>query len=84
VDADKRSFDDFFAAWQQENVRPLKGPGMDPSDRRYLIQRRTQRLIEEARERGLYSGLLDAARGYKTVEQFIESLFDSAELRARL
>jgi hypothetical protein len=78
-----QSFEDFFREWKKENVRALYDQRIDPSDREYLIRRRSERLIEAARERGQYAALLREIGNSKSVRDYVAALFERADWMKR-
>jgi hypothetical protein len=79
----KDQFRDFMKTWRSENVVTLYDQHIDPSDRKYLIQQRANRLKEMAREKGMLSLLYDEIGPKSDVFQYAKELFDAADVRKR-
>ena len=74
-------FDTFLREWVAERIVAL-GDRVDPSDREYMVKRRASELTALAREKALYSALLDRVRP-GSVADYVRGQYESAEVDKR-
>jgi hypothetical protein len=71
------TFETFLRIWVAENIGSLDDH-TDPSDWNFMLRRRADELIEAATINGFYGELVEAAKPYGGVAEFVREKFKEA------
>jgi hypothetical protein len=77
----QQTFEEFLRNWIDQEIVAL-GPRIDPSDVEFIVKRRASELTEIARDRAWRAPLIEKARPYGDVVDYVRELYRSAEAKA--
>jgi hypothetical protein len=77
VDADQ-DFETFLREWTDERIWANDG-FLDDCDKEYMVKRRAIELIQVAKEKGFGDALMDTARPYGGVLEYVKRLLWEAD-----
>ena len=73
------TFEASLSKWKNERIQPLGSQGIEPDDRDYVVAERAGELVTLCRERGTYADLVDTAKSFGGIDNFVRHLIQIAD-----
>ncbi len=73
------TFEASLSKWKNERIQPLGSQGIEPNEREYVIAERAGELVTLCRERGTYADLVETARSFGGIDNFVRHLIEISD-----
>jgi hypothetical protein len=75
----QETFEASLSKWKNERIQPLGSQGIEPDDRDHVIAERASELDTICRERGTHAELVEAAKSFGGIENFVRHLIQVSD-----
>ena len=79
VSAQSKTFEAFLGKWRNERIQPVGAQRIEPAARDRIVAERASELVAHCRESGNSAQLVEVARSFGGVEDFVRHLIQASD-----